>query len=183
MSVLEVFVDIEAVPISAFSSRILTNVAAYDHVVFTSKNAERIFVKTLHARRIDVPAAKFIRVGPRADLLRLGLSGKRVLFPRSKLAPFDVVRKLRAQGAVVQPLILYTARGRRLSASQMKKLLAGEWDRLYFKSPSGVAGLLRQFTKADRRVLKGIPALCIGQTTSAAAKKAGWKKISVKRVV
>lgn len=182
MRTLEIFVDIVPLPLSVVGARIVRRLGMLDHIVFTSKNAQKIFEGTLHKLRVTVPRKKIIRVGPRANLLKLNLRGKRILFPRSALAPFDIVRKLRVRGVTVTPLTLYTARGRVLSAAEKQKLVSGKIDQLYFKSPSGIAGLLAQFPNSTRAVIKYIPALCVGETTAKAAASAGFKRVSVKKV-
>lgn len=179
---LEIFVDIVPLPLSTAGARIMRRLDRYDHIVFTSRNAQKIFEAALARLRIPVPRKKIIRVGPRADLLKLDLRGRRILFPRSALAPFDIVRKLRARRVTVTPLTLYTARGRVLSTSDRRKLVSGKVDQLYFKSPSGVTGLLGQFSKKTRAAIKKIPVLCVGETTAKAARSAGFKRLSIKKV-
>lgn len=179
MSTLEIGVDIIPLPLSKYAARVLCQADSYDHIVFTSKHAERIFRSRLRRLHSSVKGKKMIRVGPRNDLLKLHLRG-RVLFPRSALAPFDIVRKLRAQGVVVTTVRLYTARGKKLSSRDRNALLSKKIDRLYFKSPSGIDGLLRQIPHKDRNVVLKIPALCIGETTEKAARKAGWKQVTIK---
>lgn len=181
MRELQIKVDILPLQLSQSSVRFLERVDTYDHVVFTSKNAERLFLQEMRKLHIKVPKEKVVRVGPTAELLKLPLTGKRVLFPRSLLAPFNIVRALRDRGVVVRTIPFYTARGKKLSSRQRNALLSGEIDRLYFKSPSGIVGLLAQLTQNERDTALKIPALCIGATTAEAAQKAGWKKVSKKR--
>jgi uroporphyrinogen-III synthase len=177
MKTFEVSVEIVPLPISASALQILKRAASYDHVVFTSKNAQEVFEKTLRKLRAPIDSKKYLRVGPRYDLLKLDLRGKRILFPRSALAPYDVIHKLRARGVVVRTATLYTALGTKLSTVEKKYLLAGRFDQLYFKSPSGINGFLRQFSSRERSTIKNISTICIGPTTAQAAKKAGFKKI------
>jgi uroporphyrinogen-III synthase len=177
MKTFEVSVEIVPLRLSPSAIRILKQADSYDRIVFTSKNAQEVFDQTLHKLRVAIDSKKYIRVGPREDLLKLDLCGKRILFPRSALAPFDVIRKLRARGTVVQAVALYTARGTKLSQADKKALLAGKYDTLYFKSPSGIDGFLRQFSSRERSAIKNISTICIGPTTAQAAKKAGFRKI------
>ncbi len=182
MAIFDVQVVTSLLSLSGGALRALHDVGAYDYVICTSKNAEVQLRKRLDALHIQTKQKlRILRVGPRADLLKLPLKGKRVLFPRSNLAPYDVVKELRRQGVVVHTVKLYTSKGARLSDKQRRALLTGDVDQLYFKSPSGIAGLLKQFREKNRTRIKKIPALCIGKTTADAAKQAGWKKVSIKR--
>jgi uroporphyrinogen-III synthase len=181
MSTLEIGVDIVPLPLTKHALQALRSADTYDHVIFTSKNAEGIFLSKLRKLKSTVDKKMMIRVGPRKELLNLPLQGKRVLFPRSALAPFDIVRKLRKNGVVVRTVRLYTAHGKKLSSHERNALLSHKVDRLYFKSPSGIEGLLRQIPRKERQMVLKIPALCIGETTAKAARRAGWNNIQVKR--
>ena len=107
------------------------------------------------------------------------LKGKRILFPRSVLAPFDIVRKLRAKGTIVRAFALYTTYGAPLSAAEKKRILGGRIQRLYFKSPSGIHGFLRQFRAGERQRVLALPVRCIGETTAKAARATGFRRVSV----
>jgi uroporphyrinogen-III synthase len=177
MKTFEVSVEIVPLRLSPFATRILRQANSYDRIVFTSKNAQEIFEREMHRLHIAMPTEKIIRVGPREDLLKHDLRNRRILFPRSKLAPFGIVRKLRSRGTVVQTITLYTARGKKLTRSEKQTLLSGTYDRLHFKSPSGIYGFLHQFSPQERITIKNIPAHCIGTTTTTAARKAGFRHI------
>jgi uroporphyrinogen-III synthase len=175
---LEVRVALERLPLSRASVRTLQHLDRYDAVIFTSKNATNFFIQEIRRHRQKPP--RIIQVGPRGDLLKVDLRGQRVLFPRSAIAPFDIVRKLRARGTVVRVVALYTAKGVPLSGSQKKRLLNGDIRQLYFKSPSGVQGFVRQFRGKDRVTIFSISARCIGRTTATAARKAGFRKVFIR---
>jgi uroporphyrinogen-III synthase len=105
--------------------------------------------------------------------------GMRILFPRSAIAPSDVVRMLRASGAVVTVMPLYTSSPAPLSANEKRKILTGIYTTLFFKSPSGVRGLLSHFTKIEALAVRARTAQCIGPTTARAARAAGFAKVSL----
>lgn len=171
------------IPLSPTSIQALRNFDRYDLIVFTSKNAKKFFAQELKERHTKLPRhIHVIQVGPRVDLLKFPLSGKRILFPHSALAPYDIVRKMRARGAMVRVVPLYTAYGMPLSQVEKKSLLAGRIEKLYFKSPSGIDGLLRQVSRSERKIVLAIPVLCIGETTSKAARKAGFRQVSIKNI-
>ena len=180
----EVQVETKRLPLSHESLQVLRNLDAYDLVIFTSKNARKFFAQELRKRRIAFPhRSHVIQVGPRKDLLKFPISNKRILFPRSAIAPYDIVRRLRARGAIVRVMPLYTSEGVVLSHQRKELLMRGKVCQLYFKSPSGITGLLRQLKKRERQIIQNIPALCIGKTTARAARRAGFKKVSSKAVL
>ena len=182
-AMLGIKVNVRPLPLSSASVHAIRNLASYDYIAFTSKNARKFFTQALREYRIKPPArGQIMQVGQRADLLKFPLRGKRILFPRSAIALFDIVRRLRTRGAIVRVVQLYTAHGAPLSQAQKRLLLAGEVKKLYFKSPSGIDGLLRQVSRSNRKSILAIPALCIGETTAQAARLAGFKQVSIKNV-
>lgn len=182
-TILEIGVKTRRIPLSYRSVQALRNLGRYDLVVFTSKNAREFFSQALRQYRIKSPMHRqIVQVGPRADLLRLSLRGRRILFPRSALAPYDIVKKMRARGAIVRVVQLYTAHGIAISTMQKKSLLGGKIQKLYFKSPSGIDGLLHQLPRSEHKIAFAIHAICIGETTAQAARKAGFKHVTIKNV-
>lgn len=171
-----------ALPLSRRTLGVLSNLGRYDLIVFTSKNAVSFFTHELRKRHIAVPRARMRAVGPRRELLRLPLYGKRVLFPRSALAPGDILAQMRTRAASVRTIVLYTVDPVPLTAAHKRALIGGEISKLYFKSPSGVRGFLAQLRGKSRAGALAIPVWCIGETTAAAARKAGFKRIRVKAV-
>lgn len=178
---IRVKVKLNRIPLFHASISALRDLDRYDHVVFTSKNARKFFGQTLKESQITFPYRnRIIQVGQRSDLLKFSFKNKRILFPRSTVAPYDIVRRLRRKGAVVRVIPLYTASGVPLSDAQKNFLLKKKVSQLYFKSPSGVKGLLRQLRSKNRKMLLAIPARCIGRTTALTAKKAGFKQVFIR---
>ena len=176
----DVQIRTKRIPLSRTSLGALRHLNRYDVIVFTSKNATRFFTKELRTRGITVPRhLRIIQVGPRADVLEFPIDNKRIIFPRSLLAPHDIVRHMRARGATVRVVPLYTSEGVALTKEQKKSLLGGKIDQLYFKSSSGITGLLRQLGQRERRVVQAISAVCIGTTTAQEARKAGFIHVSI----
>jgi uroporphyrinogen-III synthase len=176
----EVRVVVKPLPLSRAAVNALQHLERYDVLIFTSKRARAFFEQELQKRGISLPRDRVIQVGPRNDLLKKALTGKRILFPRSAIAPSDVIRKLRAIRSIVHVIPLYTAEGKPLSHAEKKRLQQGSVRQLYFKSPSGIHGLIRQFRGSVRTRMLSIPARCIGETTAAAARKAGFKKVFIR---
>lgn len=172
-------ITLRRIPLSRASVDALRHIDRYDSVVCTSKHAVSFFEEELRRRRFAPPRSRIVRVGPRNDLLKLDFKGKRILFPRSSLAPFDVVRALRRKGAVVRVIPLYEPKGVPLSRAQKANLLNGTTKQLYFKSPSGIHSLLKQYRGPHRNMVLALPARCIGATTAQAARKAGFKRVFI----
>jgi uroporphyrinogen-III synthase len=205
--IFEAKVDVTRRRLSASAARSLIDIETYDILLFTSKHAVAFFMAELDERKIALPKKKYIgAVGPVTakaahafdlsvhvipevptadDLIeKLGdVKGKRILFPRSAIASRELINKLHSRGAFTTVLPLYTATGTLLSIKEKNELLAGAFDWLVFKSPSGMRGLLKQFTHYERYTLQEIPVVCIGPTTEAAAIKAGFKKVKRRDVV
>ena len=180
----EARITLARLPLSPQAVRALRKLKQYDLIVFTSKNARRFFMQALRERRISLPKkSRIVQVGPRTDLLKLPVKNKRILFPRSAIAPYDIVRQLRARGASVRVIPLYTARGAPLSRAKKEELLQGKIKKLYFRSPSGITGLLKQFRGSKKKTILAIPAHCIGETTARAARAAGFKKVFAKGIL
>lgn len=176
----EARITLVPLPLSRASIDALRHLGRYDVIVFTSKHAQTYFEKELLRCRIALPdRSRIIRVGPRNHLLKLALKGKRILFPRSGAAPFDTIRKLRKIGSRVRVIPLYLPKGVPLTSVQKANLQNGKTKQLYFKSPSGIAGLLKQCHGRLRKAALSIPARCIGDTTAQAARKAGFKRVFI----
>jgi len=205
-NVLEIRVSVTELKLSQRSMRALAHLDSYDWILFTSKHAVRFFGGQLRARRIPLPrAARIAAVGPTtaASLHALGLpvhlvperytlrdlirklgrvTGARIVFPRSAIAPDDMVKTLRARGARVTVVPVYTTAASPLARTTRRALLRGAYARIMFRSPSGVRGLLQQLTADERKVVRRIPAQCIGPTTARAARAGGFEEVSTKSV-
>jgi uroporphyrinogen-III synthase len=175
----EVRLELKKILLSRTSISALRHLERYDAVLLTSRNAKRFFMEELRRRHLKEPR-HIIQVGPRNELLTFDLKGKKLLFPRSEFAPADIVRKLRAKGATVRTVPLYTVKRARLSKQEKKLLLSGKITSLYVKSPSGVQGLLRYFRGRERAAVLTIPVRCIGETTALAARSAGFRHVSIR---
>lgn len=179
-SILEARITVHRLSLSPVSVRALYALSRYDLIVFTSKNARECFARALRERGISLPErARIVHVGPRMDLLAIPVRNTHILFPRSALAPFDIVRRLRARGATVRVLPLYTVSSVPLSLAQKRSLARGKVRQIRFRSPSGVFGFMRQLRKNERRGVCSIPARCIGKTTARAARAAGFKNVFI----
>lgn len=166
--------------LSARDIQALRSIAAYDIVAFTSNRAKEYFDEALRRCRVRIPkTTTIIHVGPRKDLLRYDTRGKRVLFPRSAIAPADIVQTLRTRGAIVRVIKLYDTYAVPLTRSERASLTNGTVSSLYFKSPSAVQGLLSQLRGKVRQQTLALIAECIGETTATAARKAGFSRIRI----
>jgi uroporphyrinogen-III synthase len=204
--IFEVEIRVRRKKLTTTSARALTRLDTYNWILFTSKNAVTFFAQELRERHISFPKKLPIAVvGPTtanaahrehwhvqvlpeqftvSDLLRSigNIQGKHILFPRSAIAPYETIRKLRARGGHVTVLPLYNTEGMPINPTTKNALTKGLYKQLTFKSPSGIIGFMRQFSAAQRRFLQEVPALCIGPTTARAARSAGFKKILLLKI-
>ncbi len=203
---LEIQIRVMRQKISPGGVRALKRLEKYDWILFASKNAAKFFVQELRERRVALPRApRTAAVGPvtaavlhalkfkvnvvpeyftARDLIRsIGdVKNTRILFPRSAIASNEVVRALRARGARVNVISLYTTVAKQLPKATKQALLKGAYAQLIFKSPSGVQGLMRQLSTREQQKVQHISIRCIGLTTARAARAAGFKKISIKSI-
>ena len=195
---LEVRVKTSPLKLSHESRYALARLKTFDWILFTSKNAVEYFFSHVPC---EFPAnVRIAAVGPVTasalkkrglhpavtpakatvkDMVRsLGtIRGRNILFPRSSIAPSDIVRSMRVRGARVRVIPLYTTQPSPLTRKEKSGLMQGKYSTLVFKSPSGARGLLSQLTPEQKRHARTIPAQCIGPTSAKAARAAGFRKV------
>lgn len=187
------------------------NIGRYDWILFTSKNTVTFFMDEMRLRHLKVPrsskSSKIAAVGPetaralksaglKVDLMpkkfsakhlvsALGakVAGKRVLFPRSAIGFSDPVRELRAKGAGVDVVHLYTTLPVPIPRGIISAIKKGTVDYIVFTSSSAVTSFIK---KMREKKMKGIAAkvalvsaVCIGPSTAAAARVFPFKKIHI----
>lgn len=180
--------------------------ATYDWLAFTSENGVRHFLAAL-AQQGKGPdafaqaqlaavgrttAAALAAGGRTADFtpgVALGeallrefaagweLAGARILRVRGDLAPPTLERGLRAAGAVVDVVTVYHTRPAEPDPVLLAEICQVPPAAVTFASGSAVEGFARLFP--DSPLLTTIPAVCIGQPTSVAARRAGWRRVVV----
>jgi len=176
----------------------LHGLAGYDWLVFTSANAVEAVVTRLGRLRLPPPPTRLslasvgpatshaiesawpgarVEVQPGSDFRAAALveafagralRGKRFLLPVSDRAADTVERALAAQGARVDRVVAY----RTMSAMRPDRLraeLAEGIGGVVFASPSAVDS----FRTAAGKEASSVPAVCIGPTTTDAARAAG----------
>jgi uroporphyrinogen-III synthase len=172
----------------------LAIIADYDWIAFTSSHAVRAVAEC----RPSLPASTRIAVvgegtaaavraqgwrvhlRPRVAngralgraLIRHGVRGRRVLFPRSERAASDLADALEAAGAHVDSIVAYRlARPRRAkSPSRVRSRI----DAVTFTSPSTIEALEAQLgVESVRSLLARTPAIVIGATTARALARRG----------
>ena len=200
--VFQVPIQVIPLPLSTYSMQALKKADSYDWILFSSTNAVELFVRKFLNRKICLPYRPQIgAVGPSTAqvLKKVGfkvhiipkkhtvehlvrslpsISDKRILFPRSILAAHDAVRTLRARGARVRTISLYTTKVLPISHKEITALTLGKYSVLAFRSPSAIEGFLKQLTRAQRTQVYEIPAQCIGPTTASGARNAGFRKVT-----
>lgn len=117
-----------------------------------------------------------------ADSLAAGLpiaAGDRILLLRGDLAGDELPAALRARGAVVHEVVAYRTTEAPAGSERLLReaLEAGPFDAIVFSSGSTVRGLVALAPAASRPALLALPAVCIGPSTAAAARRAGFTSI------
>lgn len=184
---------IEIVPLGSDEIRsLLTSAGEYDWAIFTSVNTVEIVtnaVERLPAARIaaiGVPTSKalearglevilvpdeFVAEAIVAALLERGVKGQRMLLPRAEIARDTLPDGLRAAGATVDVVPVYsTQMPKQVDAAILDAVTHGQLDVITFTSPSTVRNLL---TLAGGSLPAGPRIACIGPVTARAAREAG----------
>lgn len=182
---------------------VLTALAGYDWLVFTSVNGVRAVEQRLQALGLDWSArhrARIAAIGPAtaSALAPLGVSadlvpqeyvaealvealgnvvGQRILLPRADLAREVLARELRVRGAEVDEIAAYRTIVQPLAPALLADLLDGDRvDAITFTSSSTVRSLVTGLQAAGRdpqRALAGIALSCIGPITAQTLREAG----------
>ena len=195
---------IRAVPLAdcAELDAALADLRRFDWIAFSSANAVRAVFDRLSAAGADSRALHPVRVaaigsatasalsarGISADfvpersgtdgfadgLARLGVSGARILLPRSDLADRRLPERLRESGAGVSEIIAYRTETPESSRAPLAAALDGGLDAATFASASAVLNLIA-LMDGDISRLNGVAIACIGRATAAAASGMGLK--------
>lgn len=192
-------IEVELLDTGAELATELRRLADYDWAVVTSANGARAVIAAAGRLGIDLGAVRWAAVGRATarELAAAGLSdvwlpsrssgeaigaelpispGTTVLLARGDLADDALPAVLRQRGAQMRELVVYRtveappASGPLLEAAWQQ----GEPSAVIFASPSAVRGLLALARQERRPDLLGVPAICIGPTTAAAARDAGF---------
>ena len=180
----------------------LADLGRFDWIAFSSANAVRAVFDRLSAAGADSRALHSVRVaaigsatasalaarGISADfvpersgsdgfadgLARLGVSGARILLPRSDIAGGALPERLRQSGAVVSEIAAYRTETPESSRAPLAAALDGGLDAATFASASAVSNLIA-LLDGDISRLDGVAIACIGRATAAAASELGLK--------
>jgi hydroxymethylbilane synthase len=106
--------------------------------------------------------------------------GDRVLLARADAAGTDLPGRLRARAAVVEEVAAYqTVEAPESARAPLRALFAaGGVDAIVLASGSAARGLLALLGPIERRAALATPACCIGPTTAAAARDAGFARVA-----
>jgi uroporphyrinogen-III synthase len=114
------------------------------------------------------------------DGLGSELKGKNILFPRSAIAPQDMLQKITGKGAHVDVMDIYTNVTIPIPSSKLKLIEKGFVEIIVFTSPSVIEGFLKQAHPMPEIVLY-VPVICIGPSTEKSARASGFKNIAVSK--
>lgn len=188
-----VFPVIEIVPLGPDRIRsLLKDAGEYDWAIFTSVNtvetvmsaveglpAVRIAAigsptaRALAARGIEVDLVpdEFVAEAVVAALVERGVEGKRILLPRADIARDTLPDGLRAAGATVEVVPVYsTQMPAQVDRAILDSITRGQIDIITFTSPSTVRNLM---TLVGGALPSGSWIACIGPVTARAAQEAG----------
>mmetsp|Transcript_43628 Transcript_43628/g.79540 ORF Transcript_43628/g.79540 Transcript_43628/m.79540 type:complete len:316 (-) Transcript_43628:27-974(-) len=184
--------DLEEVVQLLSGSKVQDAAFPADVIVLTSPEGARVFLRALDEAALQRPPVPIATVGKgtTAILSRRGLDvafepskanaetlaaelpadlGPRVMYLSSAIAPGTLQQGLEARGFEIMRLNTYTTRGVKEVSSQQKSLMDST-EIVTFGSPSAVRSWAQL---CNRRAL----AACIGGTSEAAAKEAGFEKV------
>ncbi|CAN5787818.1 hypothetical protein BH24CHL6_BH24CHL6_08300 [soil metagenome] len=175
------------------------DLADYDWVVVTSANGARAMVGAAGGLLAGSGGVRWAAVGEAtARALRLAgigeiwlpgsasgaalgrelpvCTGTRVRLARGDLADSSLPDELRKRGADVRELVVYRTVEAPAGSRQLLSdaLDAGTPRAVVFASPSAVRGLLSLAAAEHEADVLALPAICIGPTTTAAARDAGF---------
>ncbi len=185
---------------------LLNRLGSYDWIFVTSENGVRHLLAVLASVGHDpspLSRARFAAVGrgTATALGRAGLDvafvpavaagkamlrefeagwdvrGLRVLRVRGDLAGPELERGLRAAGAQVDIATVYLTRPATPDPDLVNRIRQGTLAAVTFASGSSVESFAKMFT--NNMLYVSTPAVCIGQVTAAAARRAGWRRVVV----
>ena len=178
----------------------LASAARFDWIAFTSANSIRAVMEGLARMGRDSRAlygVKVAAIGPAsaavlaeygimADLvaetasssglasamIESGVTGSRVLLPRSDIAGSVLPDRLRSSGASVEEVVCYRTLIPDSSSERARDILRDGVDAVTFTSSSTVKNLMKLLDN-DPAMLTGVRIACIGPVTAAAAGRLG----------
>jgi len=121
----------------------------------------------------DFVPSRYLTSEVAAGLGGQGISGVRVLLPRTDLVGEDLAGALKTHGAQVDQVVAYrTVQAAELPFEVLDALLTGRMDVITFASSSTVTNLM-SLLKGDTNLLTGGAIACIGPVTARTAREAG----------
>ena len=183
----------------------LSAIHEFDWIAFTSGNAVRATCQRLRrlGLQLDWSRVSIAAVGAQTDsALRDAIgrgadfvpaigsgrslaeslpisAGARILLPQSDRADGGTARILDGRGGSASAVLAYRVVVGSGGIDLAAEILGGGVDALTFASPSAVAFLLR---RCDMPEMRSLPAACLGESTGAAVREAGFGKALAPRV-
>jgi len=201
----KVFPTIQITPPETWDGldRAVRSLSSYEWILFTSVNGVKYFFERLIQAGKDVRSLAGVKIGvigPKTqealqargvspDLIpgtywteglaeALGgypMQGKRILIPRTRIAPDDLTKRLQGLGAIVDEVEAYLTRKPEYGRDTLKEMfLNGKIDLITFTSPSTVSNFVELFRDTDiYNEISGIPVASIGPVTAERAIEQG----------
>lgn len=169
----------------------LSALESYDWIVFTSVNAVEIVADRLQGRlpkiaatgdataaalhsrglTVDLVPTEFVGEAVLEALVSQGIAGQKILLPRAEIGRSVLPDGLRAAGALVDDVPVYTTRlPVEVDAGVLEMIRSGEIDIVTFTSPSTVHNLLELL---GGPLPSGTLVACIGPVSARAARQHG----------
>ena len=122
--------------------------------------------------RADLVADTATSAGLASAMIESGITGSRVLLPRSDIAGSDLPDRLRSSGASVEEVVSYRTVVPESSGDLVRNALRDGVDAVTFTSPSTVKNLMKLLDN-DATTLADVCIACIGPVTAATASRFG----------
>lgn len=189
--------------------RAIKNIAQYNWLIFTSRNAVRAFIKKITALKLDLRLLgnlKIAAIGPgtkdelknymiTADLIpknfssqgliesfaRMPLKNKKILLLRGDKATGKLPLALKAKGARTLDIRTYKLTHNRIPAGRIKKVLNQKIDMIVFTSSENTRSFFTLVKKFNlEKIIKNIKIAGMGKPTGDTLKKYGYNCITPK---
>ncbi|MCG2712275.1 MAG: uroporphyrinogen-III C-methyltransferase [Candidatus Omnitrophica bacterium] len=193
------------------AKRLISGIKQSNWVVFTSKSAVDICFRELENKNLDarlfsgakvavlgwetqaelkergiiadIIPKKFFMESLAAEFKKIDIRKKRIFIPHSRQGRKLLVDELRAQGAIINEMFIYSVcRPREASARKLRKLIKDEqFDFITFTSSSCVHQFMK-FFKKEKALVNKQKFACIGPVTEQTLQSYGFKAETTAKV-
>lgn len=184
----------------------INSIDKYESIVFTSKNAVRVFVERLREMKKDarvLARAKIIAIGPQTaeelknfliepdiiprrfsslgliDVFRkINVKGESILLVRGDRASSDLPSALSEMGTIPKTIKAYRLKYCKFSSREIKAVFDKKIDMIVFASSENVRSFFQNISKFGQEAcLKNITMVSLGKPTAETLRKYGFKSL------